>query len=396
MKLKDSFHIQENLTDYDFQIGDIVKLRGIVSDKNLDDIEDIIIDKMVDRVSTNCNQYGITSTYSYYGQLYRLKKINWWISPYNIIEKNNSKRILNLEDDPFGEEDWGYMKENFNFDHYEIGDKVVLRGEVSGQNVNGVIGEILYVSDVNYITTNYNEDGICPYYKYEGKVYLMLLEKLGLKWSIPPYNIEAKIKNKKRILNLEDDPFGEEDWGYMSEEYRYFKFRNDEENIKDPKEPFFNFRKTKYFELKEYLNKNFAPYLTYRKYLKYKEELENVGIVFEQSSEARFRILSYDFKTWRINSSIQIYFISDVNRIIVEDRLDRVMFPRNEDDEFDVEKAIDYLKKRYGANRKNYDKYKVIDPFGEEDWSKTSEQFDWWDDDPFWRRYYSRRLFEGW
>jgi len=100
----------------------------------------------------------------------------------SLINYQSRKRKMNLEEDPFGEEDWGYVQERIDVGELKIGDRV--------EHDCGSVGTITAKSIrlVGVVWDN-GEQGV-----YTGKT------------------IKKIEDNRKRKLNLENDPFGEENW----------------------------------------------------------------------------------------------------------------------------------------------------------------------------------------
>lgn len=132
------------------------------------------------------------------------------------FEKNikKIKRKFNLDDDPWGEENWGVVREKLEYDtKFVIGQEVKIRDEsrfrkqayCEGGDGNGIIVNITGPDDnieLNYIVRwnngNHNSYGLKD-----------LLDK-------------NKIKIKR--FNLDDDPWGEENWGFVQENNEKEKF----------------------------------------------------------------------------------------------------------------------------------------------------------------------------
>jgi len=106
-----STYIKENIDD-DFKIGDKVVLRGNADERELDGLIGTIDNITYDSdVHTNIFNGEIVAFYRYFGKLYYIEEINWWVSPHNMRKIKDFKKIENPEIDPYGEEDWGWKIE---------------------------------------------------------------------------------------------------------------------------------------------------------------------------------------------------------------------------------------------------------------------------------------------
>ena len=104
---------------FDFEVGERVSLIGTGDGKKLDGISGIIVvkNRKYSKIETNMDENGLTSNYYYYGTHYgiqfdepmHLYNIDWFVSPFNIINSQTRKKIKKPEIDPFEEEDWGYQ-----------------------------------------------------------------------------------------------------------------------------------------------------------------------------------------------------------------------------------------------------------------------------------------------
>lgn len=106
-------YINENKIS-DYNIGDKIILRGIVDGKTLDNSGILTINSIKSSqsgIDTNMKNGELVPHYKYFGTIYHIKEIGWWITPHNIFDKN-IKPIKRPDIDPYGEEDWGYEKEN--------------------------------------------------------------------------------------------------------------------------------------------------------------------------------------------------------------------------------------------------------------------------------------------
>ena len=285
-------------------------------------------------------------------------------------------------DDPFGE-DFADPEE------LKVGDKVrILNNDGMAHLVIGSIGTIVKI-----------KYGLEAYYEVHGE---QENPKYHCTWCYSARQLEKV--------------------GEINEEYRYVKFDYRKgwdasryiqlKNKKDKKEPFLNKNKIDYKNeknLKEYLNKYFAPYLTYDKYLKYKEELEESGYEININFDYFYAYFdkSLGYRIWKIdpNTSIFIKYGTEddyedeieteiigafVNATKNRKHIFKTFELKNEED---FRKIIDYIKNLKNRNMKSdYEKHKDVDPYGEEDWvdkednEEIFEQYNW-DEDPFWRRY---------
>lgn len=186
-----------------FKIGDIVELFGKVDDKSLDEVIGTITDISPNRLFVEEPPIGY-----YVGLTYFIYEIDWWVSPHNI--KSVKKRKRNLEEDPWGEENWGYVQESLSIGGFHIGQKVSLKEEYIGK-----IDEHDHRTfDIKYI--RYNVGTIVDISRGEKKY------PISVDWGGGNDDISYKIselnilddKKIKKLKNLDDDPWGEEDWGY--------------------------------------------------------------------------------------------------------------------------------------------------------------------------------------
>jgi hypothetical protein len=97
-----------------------------------------------------------------------------------------------------------YIKESASTE-YNIGDHVVVNGNVDGKIFNDFKGT---VSDkaILIVFTDRDENGKCKYYKYKGISYYIIEED----WWVSPYNLSYTKMPKKIYSKI--DPYGEENW----------------------------------------------------------------------------------------------------------------------------------------------------------------------------------------
>ena len=105
-------YLNENNQEY--SIGDTVVCVGNVDDFEVNALTGKIIDIKNSIDGSMCSVINAPNfkISKYTGKSYHIKFKNvsnyhqeWWISPYNIKEKMEPKRLF-TEEDPYGEEDW--------------------------------------------------------------------------------------------------------------------------------------------------------------------------------------------------------------------------------------------------------------------------------------------------
>ena len=124
------------------------------------------------------------------------------------------KKIKNSDVDPFEEEEWGYVKENINFDKQLA---IIVDNEKEYEKLIDYLyslGYHYFAERMGYININ---DGIKPivYAEKNKRITRSSLEYYNdfEKNNYPLYTFSEIMKVNKKI-NPEVDPFGEEYWGY--------------------------------------------------------------------------------------------------------------------------------------------------------------------------------------
>jgi len=216
--------INENKEEY--IIGDVVKLGGEVDSYKLENITGTI-HRIIERcggIHINSDIHGNIKGF-YTGLAYFIKEIDWWVSPYNIIgPKTDIKRKHNLEDDPWGEENWGWeeIKESDNFDSFEnIFDNAPDKFSIRFSEKESYKNFLVFLENKGFFWGGSGQYPTMRNYWYGINRYIGVVKSERKIWDQPVgevYDYDKTLTNKKRKHNLEDDPWGEEDWGYLDED----------------------------------------------------------------------------------------------------------------------------------------------------------------------------------
>ncbi len=228
------------------------------------------------------------------------------------IQKNRRKK-QNVEEDPWNEEDWGYVEEKKNNYNFQIGEKVRLKRSVKHE---------IYGRPILALSNAKGEIGVIEEIFDEDKYAYKVKWKNGFVDRYSKDEIVPALKTT-RLLKLSDDPWGEENWGFVKENVSDFEF------------------------LKDYN----ILYSTYDEMFDIAKKLVEIGFDVYGYSCERDNKLEHEWYKWNC-------FVWSPNKYFVQSRINRD-FKRMDYD--------DFIRITGGAIRKR--KLKLEDdPWGEENW----------------------------
>lgn len=153
-----------------------------------------------------------------------------------LYKRKKLKKIYKPEEDPWGEEDWEYVKEQFDDIKKSLRNyKIVLNGLDDALRVTELLNSIgikTYSATPEEVIKSWGI-GRYEFYGYTGNKFQMAgggCGELAKKPQLTVKDLEdmfGDVKRYKKIYKSEEDPWGEENWGYVKENIKLDDIKND-------------------------------------------------------------------------------------------------------------------------------------------------------------------------